>query len=78
MKVYLVDENGEGGHEPVEVPVQVNNHNATAEFKEFADCLVNGTEISTSIIEGAKTVEACLAIVESSNTGKIIVPNYNF
>ncbi len=78
MKVFLVDENGEGGHEPVEVPVQVNNHNAVAEFKEFADCLVNDTEIATTIIEGAKTVAACLAIVESSNTGKIVVPDYNF
>lgn len=78
MQVYLVDENGEGGHEPVSVEVQVNNHNATAEFKEFADCLVNGTEIATTVVEGAKTIEACLAIVESANTGKIIVPDYNF
>ena len=36
------------------------------------------TEIETPIIEGAKTVEACLAIIESSKTGKIVNPNYNF
>lgn len=78
MQVFLVGEDGHGGHEAEEVEVQVNNHNANAEFKAFADCLVNGTEIETPIIEGAKTVEACLAIIESSKTGKIVVPNYNF
>ena len=38
----------------------------------------NGTEIETSVYEGAKTVEACLAIIESSKTGKIVYPDYNF
>ena len=78
MQVFLVDENGNGGHEAQEVEVQVNNHNANAEFKAFADCLVNGTEIETPIIEGAKTVAACLAIIESSKTGKLVNPDYNF
>ena len=78
MQVFLTDAEGNGGHEAEEVEVQVNNHNADAEFKAFANCLVNDTEIETPIIEGAKTVEACLAIVESSKTGKIVNPNYNF
>ena len=78
MRVYLADEHGHGAHEAQEVPVEVNNHNATAEFKEFADCLVSGREITTTVIEGAKTVAACLAIIESSKTGKIVNPNYDF
>ena len=78
MQVFFTDEEGNGGHEPETVEVQVNNHNANAEFKAFADCLVNDTEIETPIIEGAKTVEACLAIIESSKTGKIVYPDYNF
>ena len=40
--------------------------------------IVNGTEVPTPVEEGAKTVAACLAIVESANTGKIVKPDYNF
>ena len=31
-----------------------------------------------AVEEGAKTVAACLAIVESANTGKIVKPDYSF
>jgi len=48
------------------------------EFKSFADALKSGKEIETTVYEGAKTVEACLAIIESSKTGKIVNPDYNF
>lgn len=78
MTAFFADEEGHGADKAQEIPVQVNNHNASAEFKEFATCLVNDTEISTPIIEGAKTVEACLAIIESTKTGKVVNPNYNF
>ena len=78
MRVHLADESGHGAEKGQDVPVKVNNHNAKEEFKAFADALVNGTEIETPIIEGAKTVAACLAIVESSRCGKIVIPNYNF
>lgn len=78
MRVFFADEEGHGSMEPQDVPVEINNHNATAEFKVFADALVNDTEIETTVYEGAKTVEVCLAIVESSKTGKIVNPNYNF
>ena len=67
-----------GAGTPVTVPVEINNHNATAEFKVFADALVNDTPIDTTVYEGAKTVAACLAIIESSKTGKIVNPDYNF
>ena len=79
MQAFFADENGEGASgDPVLVPIEINNHNAVAEFKEFADCLVNDTPIPTTVYEGAKTIVACLAIAESSNTGKIINPDYNF
>ena len=78
MTAYFADENGHNPKEPEMIPVEVNNHNAAAEFKVFADALVNDTEIETSVYEGAKTVEVCLGIVESSKTGKIVNPNYNF
>ncbi|MBO5269621.1 MAG: Gfo/Idh/MocA family oxidoreductase [Clostridia bacterium] len=78
MQVFRVDENGQGGHTPEEVSIPINNHNAYEEFKVFADCLVNGTEIETTVIEGARTIVACLAIVESANEGKIVYPDYQF
>jgi len=78
MTVYFADEEGHGAGTPQTVPVEINNHNAAAEFKVFADALVNDTEIETNVYEGAKTVAACLAIIESSKTGKIVVPDYNF
>ena len=78
MEVYRMNEEGHGASTPTIVPVAVNNHNAEEEFRSFADALVNETEIETPVREGAKTVEACLAIVESAKTGKIIVPDYTF
>ncbi len=78
MEVYRMNEEGHGASTPTLVPVEVNNHNANEEFKAFADALVNDTEIETTVIEGAKTVVACLAIVESAKTGKIVIPDYNF
>lgn len=78
MKVHFADEEGHGAGEGQTVPVEINNHNATAEFKVFADCLINDTPIETTVYEGAKTVAACLAIIESSKTGKLVNPDYNF
>ena len=78
MQAFFVDEEGEAPKEPEIIPIEINNHNATAEFKEFADCLKNDLPIPTTVYEGAKTIVACLAIVESSNTGKIINPDYSF
>ena len=78
MQVFLADENGHCEKDPEIIPVEINNHNATMEFRVFADCLTKGIEFDTTVFEGAKTVAACLAIVESSKTGKIVSPDYNF
>ncbi len=79
MQAFFYDENGESETAvPETIAVEINNHNATAEFKEFAECLVNDIPIATTVYEGAKTVSACLSIVESSKTGKIVNPDYSF
>ena len=78
VQIFLADENGDAPHEPVEVYATVSNHNAVAEFQTFADALINDEPIVMSVYEGAKTVEVCLGIVESSKTGKIVIPNYDF
>ena len=78
MRVHLADESGHGAEVGAYVPVKVNNHNAKEEFKAFADALICGSLIETPIIEGAKTVAVCLAIVESSRSGRAVSPDYIF
>lgn len=63
---------------PIEIPVAINNHNAAAEFEEFASIILEDKEVTTTVYEGAKTVAACFAIVESAETGKVVKPDYNF
>ncbi|MBQ7542776.1 MAG: Gfo/Idh/MocA family oxidoreductase [Clostridia bacterium] len=65
-------------HEPQTIPVEVNNHNAVREFEVFADAIRSGKPVETDAREGAKTVAACLAIVESSVTGRAVRPDYVF
>ncbi len=63
---------------PVQYPVKVNNHNTYGELEEFLDCILNDKPIRTTAIEGAKTVKASLAAVESSKTGKPVQISYDF
>ena len=71
--------NAEGVTEEHTLDVDINNHNASDEFRAFADCILNNKPVEMSVYEGAKTVAACLAIVESSEKGGATVnPNYNF
>ena len=77
MTLFTVDENGVT-REPETIEVELNNHNAAKEFAVFADAIINGRPVMTDAVEGAKTVEVCRKIVESAETGKILVPDYNF
>ena len=77
MDFYETDENG--NTKPVQViEIQVNNHNANEEYAAFANVLLNGAKLVMPVYEGAKTVAACLAIVESSVKGEAVKPDYNF
>ena len=60
------------------IDITVNNHNALKEFEVFADAIINDKPVVTDAREGAKTVEVCLSIVNSSKTGKPVAPDYNF
>lgn len=77
MTLFTTDEDGVV-KEPQTIEIQVNNHNAAKEFEVFADAIVNKKKVITDAREGAKTVEVCLSIVESSKTGKPVRPDYNF
>ncbi len=63
---------------PVKVPVNINSHNMTAEIREFTDCILHDLPIRTTALEGAKTVTAALAAVESAKTGLPVQIDYTF
>jgi len=63
---------------PEIIPVEIKHHNTVDEFRVFADCVVNDKVVEMDAVHGAKTIAACLAIVESAKTGKPVQPNYNF
>lgn len=54
---------------PIDVPVDINNHNATAEIEAFVDALQNGKPMPVSSTEGANTVAVCCATVEATRKG---------
>lgn len=78
MTLFTTDSEGVVNEKPEIIDIQVNNHNAAKEFDVFADAILNDKAVITDAREGAKTVEVCLSIVESSKTGKPVRPDYNF
>lgn len=63
---------------PVLLPVKLANHNTIGEFNEFCDIVLQDKPVVTTAIEGAKTVVACMAIVDSANELKTVEPDYHF
>ena len=79
MFLYTLDEDGVGiRKEPTVIPIDVNNHNTVHEFAAFADCILNDKPVAMDARQGAKTIAACMAIVESAKCGKPVVPDYEF
>ena len=60
------------------LPVSINNHNTVAEIQEFIDIIENDKPVRTDGNQGASTVAACLAAVESAKTGKAVSISYDF
>ncbi len=61
---------------PVLLPVSLNNHNTSGEIDDFTRCLLQGSDVTTSSVEGASTVEACLGAVRSAETGTPVTLQY--
>ncbi len=76
MTLFTVDEEGVA-RDPEIIEVEVNNHNAAREFEVFADSVLHGRPVPTDAREGAKTVEVCLSIIGSSETGMPVRPDYS-
>ncbi len=71
MQLFQHDpENGKEFTEPQIIPVDINNHNVTAEIDLFLHALLSEEEMPVSSMEGAKTVTACRAAIESAENGQ--------
>lgn len=68
--------NGDDYGTPQSIPVNINNHNATAEIDFFVEALLNGTALPVSSMEGASTVAVCCATVQSTKLGKPVDIKY--
>ncbi|HBE13805.1 MAG TPA: hypothetical protein DCY74_06510 [Clostridiales bacterium] len=55
--------------EPEKIPVDIKNHNVSAEMIEMTNAILEDREPATTGYDGAYTVAACLAAVKSSKTG---------
>ena len=51
------------------MPVNIANHNVAAEISDFIHGIENNLPIATNIYEGARTVAAAMAAVESAKLG---------
>lgn len=60
----------------MKIPVEVNNHNTMGEIGDFCQCLLENRPVTTDGREGAGTVAACLAIVESAKSGEKVEIQY--
>ncbi len=79
IELFTTTEEGDTIFPSQKVPVEISSHNAAREVEVFADCILNGTPLTMTAEEGAKTVAACMAIVDSAKAGGVpVTPNYNF
>lgn len=79
MELYTLKENDTAVNKtPTIIDVDINNHNTVHEFAVFADTILNDKPVAMDAVQGAKTIAACMAIVESAKTGKPVAPNYEF
>ena len=59
-------------------PVMIESHNTYEEIEEFADVILNDRNVITDGIQGASTVAACCAAVESTIKGEKVEIRYEF
>lgn len=75
---YQMNPDDPGKVETKEIEVKLADHNTFGEFRAFADCILNDAPIPTDAEQGARTVAACMAIIDSANQHRMVVPDYNF
>lgn len=78
ITLYRAKDENPAELETREIEVNIANHNTFGEFRAFADAVLNDTPVPTDATEGAKTIAACMAIVDSANRRCSVIPDYDF
>ena len=79
IKLYrhAVTDNGRNLYPDKNIPVEIANHNITAEIKDICEAILNDTPLECDVREGAHTVAVGLAAVESAaKGGQPVAPKY--
>ncbi len=77
LKLFEDDEaNGKDYTQAQILPVEINNHNVSAEIDQFVDAILAGKAMPVSSMEGASTVAVCCASVESARLHKPVAIRY--
>lgn len=63
---------------PVQIPVEVSNHNIKDEINEFINCIIEEREPVLTPQEGAATVSICLSAIQSAKEHRVVEVDYNF
>lgn len=69
IKLSSPKTNPDHGNDFVDIPVDINNHNVTAELQDFMDAILNDKPVLTNVYEGARTVAAATAASQSAREG---------
>jgi predicted dehydrogenase len=56
----------------MKIPVNIASHNVSAEINDFMDCIIQGKTVEASVFEGARTVAAAWAAVQSAHNGGVL------
>ena len=79
MQVANLKNSTHTGHaEFAKFPVHVDNHNVEGEVADLVDAVLREKPLKADVVEGAKTVAACVAAVESAKTGTKVKVKNNF
>ena len=71
IQIYREDfVTGQAGPEFAQIPVNTASHNVQREVEELVEAILQDKPVETDVVEGAKTVAACLAAVRSTKSGR--------
>ena len=70
---HAVNDNGKHLYPDKKIPVDINNHNVSAEIKDMCDAIINDTALECDAVEGSNTVAVGLAAVMSAAKGGAMV-----
>ena len=75
-KEFKYEATGKYKYIPTEYPIDIKNHNMTAEIEDMCNVILYDAPLDCDVVEGANTVAVCRAAVKSSALGVPVAPEY--